>query len=294
MTRRWMAATGALAMLLAGAGCTATPPGVDGNLTNGWAAIGTPTPFRPAGHACHSEVGPSGGQQEYAPVDCAGPHLAETYHLGTLTGSAAGAEVPDSGSPAGRTAYRECSTAATAFVGAPWRTGRLGLWVVWPSSAAWSGGARWFRCDLVQTELDGTAVNRKGSLARGLAGRAPLRLGCFNPSVHGGSVSTMAPVGCQSRHRAEFAGVWPAPDVSYERLAGDDARTAKGCRGVIAAYAGVPDDADMKYRSGWISYNPTRGEWQQGERGVRCFLWFSDRQLTRSMKGAGKAGLPVS
>jgi hypothetical protein len=43
----------------------------------------------------------------------------------------------------------------------------------------------------------------------------------------------------------------------------------------------------------WISYHPTRTEWQQGERRVRCFLWFSDRKVTRSLAGAGPSALPV-
>jgi hypothetical protein len=49
----------------------------------------------------------------------------------------------------------------------------------------------------------------------------------------------------------------------------------------------------MQYRTGWISYNPTETEWAQGERGVRCFLWFNDKQVSRSLKGVGTAGLPI-
>jgi hypothetical protein len=76
-------------------------------------------------------------------------------------------------------------------------------------------------------------------------------------------------------------------------LARDRTRTATGCRSAIVCYTGVPDDTDVQFRSGWISYNPTRTEWRLGERRVRCFLWFGDRTLTRSLKSAGPAALPV-
>ena len=49
----------------------------------------------------------------------------------------------------------------------------------------------------------------------------------------------------------------------------------------------------MQYRTGWISYNPTRTEWQSGERRVRCFAYFAKRTFTRSLKGAGTTVLPV-
>jgi hypothetical protein len=68
------------------------------------------------------------------------------------------------------------------------------------------------------------------------------------------------------------------------------AAAAAACAG---APPGVPDDEDVQFRAGWISYHPTRTEWQQGERRVRCFLWFSDRKVTRSLAGAGPSALPV-
>lgn len=292
--RRWIAATASVAaVLLLGTGCTTSPPGTDGDITNGWSPIGEPVPFKPAAGTCHEDIGRTAAMADYAPVDCAGVHLSETYHLGAMTGAAAGADdVPSDDSAAARTAYRECSDAAADFVGGPWRTGRIAVNVVWPSRAAWAGGARWFRCDLTEVDLDGRPrAGRRGSMAGALAA---LRLGCFNPTVNASSVQTMKPVSCDSRHRAEFAGVWTAPAVSHRELAADVTRTARGCRSAIAKFAGVPDDSDLKYRTGWISFIPSRAQWEQGERGVRCFLWFSDRWLTRSLDGAGRSALPIN
>jgi len=103
----------------------------------------------------------------------------------------------------------------------------------------------------------------------------------------------MTSVPCTARHQAEYVGLWTGPEISYAKQSVDRTRTAAGCRRAIAKYAKLPDDADLPYRTGWISYNPTRTEWQLGERRVRCFLWLRDRTLTRSVQGAGPAALPV-
>lgn len=293
--RRWIAALTCVGAMLLTSGCTATPPGIDGDPTNGWGPIGKPTAFRPAAGTCHEELSRTGALADYQPVQCGDLHVSETVYVGTLTGAGATAAHPPSvGSAAGRSTYRRCSDRATAFVGRPWRTGLLSVTVEWPSASGWAGGARWFRCELTQADLTSAQqVSREGSLRQTLASTASLRLGCFNPSVVGQRVDRMQQVDCTEPHRAEFVGVWKAPEVDYAMLAADRGVTAKGCRSVIARYTGVPDDTDVQFRSGWISYNPTRDEWQQGERGVRCFLWLNDEQLTHSLKGVGPAELPI-
>jgi hypothetical protein len=280
-----------LAVLLT-AGCsTALPAGVDGELTDDWPAPGPAAPFRPAAGECHEALAETATADGHRPVGCAELHVAETYHVG----AAAPADVvPAAGSPQAVAAYRECSRTAADFLGGSPRTARVAVHVVWPTRAGWAGGARWFRCDLGTAELDGQGgTSRTGSLAGELAGPSPLRLSCFDPAVDDGTVTTMRAVPCASAHRAEFAGLWRAPDVAYAELEAGIERSAAGCRSVIARFARLPDDADMQYRSGWISYNPTRTEWLSGERQVRCFLYFAQRTVTRSLKNAGPSVLPV-
>jgi hypothetical protein len=295
--RRWITALACAAALLPSTGCTAPAPpaGLDGDLTDGWSAIDAPAPFRPAAGTCHEELTTAVPMDAYQPVECRELHVSETVFVGTLTGTAAAAgEAPAVGSAASRTAYRQCSKRASTFAGAPWRTGLLTLTVGWPAPEAWSGGARWYRCELTQADLTSARqISREGSLRESLAGPAPLRLRCFDPAVAGGRVDSMRPVPCTKRHRAEFVGIFKAPDMDFTELTADRERTAKGCRSAIARYAGVPDDSNVQFRSGWISYNPTEDEWRQGERGVRCFTWFNDEQVTRSVKGVGPRGLPI-
>ncbi|MEV4706926.1 septum formation family protein [Actinoplanes sp. NPDC049316] len=281
-----------LLVVFLAAGCTTAPPdGTDGDLTDGWALPSAPAPFRPQAGLCHASLTQTEAAAGYRPLDCAQVHVSETFAVGT----AADADVaPAAGTPGAKAAYRECADQAVDFLGGQWRAARLAVHVVWPTRQAWSGGARWFRCDVTQSDLDGYGQSgRAGSLEGELAGPSPLRLGCFAPSVKGETVTEMKPVPCTSRHRAEFAGLWQAPDISYAALESGTARAAAGCRSVIARFARLPDDSDMQYRSGWISYNPTRTEWLAGERRVRCFIYFAERTLTRSLKDAGPEVLPV-
>ncbi|GAB1641633.1 septum formation family protein [Krasilnikovia sp. MM14-A1259] len=289
--RRWLAAAAATTVvLLAAAGCTTTH-GTDGDLTGGWAMIGAPTPFRPATKVCHESLQADSSLATYRPVPCTDLHVAETFHVA----DAPDAPVPPTpGSAQSREAYAQCAQRAEAFLGGPWRGARIAVQVLWPSRAGWRGGAHWFRCDLTETGLDGlAATGRSGSLAGALRGPSPLRLGCFDARVNGDSVTAMTPVACTQPHRTEFVGLWTAPEISYAALSADRTRTARGCRSAIARYTGVPDDDEVQYRAGWISYRPSRTEWQLGERRVRCFLWFRNRTLDRSMQGAGPTVLPV-
>ncbi|RZU48939.1 putative regulator of septum formation [Krasilnikovia cinnamomea] len=287
--RRWFAVA-AVAVVLAAAGCTAGS-GTDRDLTGSWSMIGPAVPFRPASGVCHEHLPADGSLETYRPVPCAELHLTETFAIRT----APDAPVPPTpGSAQGREAYEQCARRADAFLGGPWREARIGVRVFWPSRAGWRGGARWYRCDVTETDADGLADrSRSGSLAGALRGASPLRLGCFEPRVSGETVRAMAAVPCTKPHRAEFVGLWTAPEVSYAALNADRTDSARGCRSAIARYTGVPDDNEVQYRTGWISYQPSRAEWQYGERRVRCFLWFRDRKLTRSMRDAGPTALPV-
>ena len=285
--RRCLAAVVAVLAALPVAGCTAATS----DLTDDWPMIAGAQPFRPATGVCHEQLETIGSADTYQPVSCTELHISETFHIGTAQEAPV---VPGVGSAPARQAYAECAAKAAGYLGGPWRDARIGVHVIWPSAKGWSGGSRWFRCDVTEADL-GTQddTSRTGSLAGALKGASPLRLGCFNPSVSEDDVRTMTAVACTATHRAEYVGLWTAPDIPYAQQTADRTRTAAGCRSAIAKFAGVPDNADMQYRSGWISYNPSRTEWQLGERRVRCFLWFSDRTLKRSLKGAGPAALPV-
>ncbi|MEU1688009.1 septum formation family protein [Micromonospora sp. NPDC005707] len=295
--RRWWAAVAAgVTAVLALGGCGA-PAGVDRDLADDWPAFGAPAAFVPQAGACHSTIQDVGYLSGWNPVDCAATHRAETLYVGTLTGPDAGRGTPPkAGSTGARTAHAECAKQVNKAVGAEWRSGRLRLSVVFPSAAAWTGGAHWFRCDASEVASldDGSVVARRGSLRNALKAGSPLALGCFNPKLSKDDVEEMRPVACTAKHHAEFVGVYRFPDLSYAEFQRTTLRAHKGCRALIARYVKVPNNGDLVYRAGTIIYHPYEEEWQDGDRGVQCFLWVSDRTLTRSLKGGGSKALPVT
>jgi hypothetical protein len=296
MRRWWTAAGVAMATVFALAGCGG-PAGVDGELVDDWHALPAAKLFVPEAGTCHPTIQSVGYLSGYNPVDCAASHRSETLHLGTVTGPAADRSTPPAaGSEGVRTARAECDQQVSKAVGADWRSGRLLLSVIFPSPSAWTGGARWFRCDVSEVKSidDGTISARTGSLRDALKPGSPLAYGCFDPKVSGGSVEDMRGVACTAKHRAEFVGIYQFPNVPYAEWRSSAQRAHKACRSLIAKYVKVPDNSDMQYRSGTIVYHPFgEKEWKDGNRGVQCFLWLSDRQLTRSLKGGGSKALPV-
>jgi hypothetical protein len=179
-----------------------------------------------------------------------------------------------------------------AFLGADWRTGWVIMQAVLPGVDAWYGGARWFRCDVVETSpVDESPVDRSKSLRAGLRAGAPLRMGCADPKIEDDEVTEMRPIACAARHTAEFAGLfeskraWPA-DVT-------DADLEKGCGTVIARFTGIPDDGNVPHRVGWIGFPPDYTAWGRGDRAIRCFLWLNGEPMTGSYRNAGTSKLKI-
>ncbi|MFY1674757.1 septum formation family protein [Plantactinospora sp. WMMB334] len=297
--RRWMSALAVTGAVVLGATGCAPPGGTDGDLTNDWAPLGEPAVFTPAAETCHSaDFSETVYLSSYLPVDCATNHRLETVHVGTFAGAAGELEAPPKpGSAQFGTAYAECDDRARGFLGADWRTGRLWLGVALPAPIGWTAGARWFRCDLTElanVEEDGDAVGRTATLKGALREAGPLHLGCYRTTLtRNRTVDRMTSVECSARHNAEFAGVWRAPATLKYPTADRDWQTFyDGCYTVAARYVGV-SQSTVRFRTGVVVLPGGPDDWTSGNRGVRCYLWISDRTFTRSLKGAGPAGLPI-
>nr|WP_240939915.1 septum formation family protein [Planosporangium flavigriseum] len=231
------------------------------------------------------------------PVDCGARHTLETVHVGTFAGGDAATEVPPpAGGQAQQKAYADCTTAANNWVGGDWRTGRIGLDLVLPTPTQWGAGGRWYRCDLIEfADLDSyTVAARTGSLKGALTGARPLALGCFKVTTKVQDIDSMAAVDCATAHNSEFAGVWQAPPGTYPDAAQREKLQLDGCRSVIAAYTGVPNDDKVRYRVGQITYGFGKADWDLGNRGARCYIWMQNKNFTTSLKGAGVGALPIN
>jgi hypothetical protein len=287
--RRWAAALICASALALAAGCTSNPAGVDGDLTDDWPALPAAQQFRPADHTCHDKLTETVSPGDYAPIPCDESHVAETVAVGDLPG-ASGLKSPADGTGP---AFRECTRQASAFLGADWRTGWLILQPVLPSSAAWAGGARWYRCDLAESSpVDGAVVDRTTSMKAGLAtAGSKLRMACADPTIKGEQVTEMRPVTCSNAHTAEFAGLWLTTARSFGELSTDVVE--KGCDATIAKFAGLPDNSSITARVGWLGFPPGQTSWQSGDRAVRCFLWLNGEKMTGSYRHAGTAKLKI-
>jgi hypothetical protein len=288
---------GLLAAMLVGC---AKPAGVDGDLVDDWKAQPEATAFVPESGVCHLSLPDEQliSRTVYNPLDCATEHHYETVFVGEFTGSDKDASgPPEEGSEGARKAFDECNKKVNEYLGADWHSGRLDLFVYYPAKTAWEGGSRWFRCDLAEiVSLDDNEIKRRsGNLKDILKAAAPVAYGCFRAILtkDGKEISAMNAVTCGSAHGAEFAGVWTAPESSYADFEKNTQRAHAGCRGVVAKWAKVPNDGNIEYRTGTIIYFPDEEEWEAGDRGVQCFLWISDQNLRRSMKGAGPGVLRI-
>ncbi|MFF5295459.1 septum formation family protein [Paractinoplanes globisporus] len=276
------------------------PGGVDGDLTNGWAAMEPATEFEPTPGTCHgANFNTVGARATYEEIDCKLRHRTETVYVGTYESPAADAdEPPADGSAGAMAAYRVCDEKTTTYLGGQWRTARIWIGVTHPTAAAWGGGSRWFRCEALElssVEDDGGLVQRVGTLQNALAdGSSELLLTCYAIAMDSsGAIANMPGVSCTAKHNAEFVGVWFAKDLAYPK---DDKAWQKfhdGCRSLVASFAGVPDDKDLQFRTGVVSLPGNADVWQLGDYGVRCYLWLDGAELTSSLKGKGPKSLPV-
>jgi hypothetical protein len=171
----------------------------------------------------------------------------------------------------------------------------LRVFAVLPSDAGWQAGARWFRCDLIQVDAtNDEVISRTGTLRGSLKGAAPLALRCFQSQIRGDRIGGMTAVDCKKPHDAEFAGLWTAPEMSYAKLSASDDKVGKGCRSTIADWAEIPDNGDVKFRLGYLSFAPNAAEWNHGIREVQCFLWLNGKRVKGSYRGAGTGKLPIN
>jgi hypothetical protein len=233
------------------------------------------------------------------PVGCEHVHEAETVSVGQFGDQAEAATAPAAGSRAHRAAFDACDTAGKAYVGGDWRGARLSLRVVVPAPQLWAGGARWYRCDLFElVTVDGSTgqeyaydhgADRTGTLRDALTRKLPMVFACFNKDTWG----HLQHVACGKPHRYEYAGVWTAPDLTYEDLADQKERIHRHCWAVIATFLDLPDRLNVRQYTGVEYRLPGPEVWQRGDRGVRCFLWAQDGDHTGSLQGIGVRMQPV-
>jgi len=263
------------------------------DLVNEWPAMAEATGWEPKAGVCTDEsFAEISYRNAYKPLDCTQSHAYETVHIGQFTGDAAGLpRPPGADHSAMAAAWKECDTKTTEFLGGPWRDGHIWFGVSVPSPGSWEGGARWFRCEVMaSSDRFGESPQKQTASLKGVfaAATAP-RFGCYvRPEDDNADWQT---VDCGAQHNIEYVGSFQATN-ERDQIKGDDSYYTR-CRSLIAAYAGVPDDGNMRYRVGTYLSWRNQEFWDAGDNWIRCHLWTSNRMLTGSVKGAGTKALPI-
>ena len=220
------------------------PPGIDGDLTNNWKALPDAEDPDAGGRRLlqRQHRQPVQVTKWPAPVECTASHTVETVYVGQFTGEEASqSSAPSTGSKGRRTAYETCAAEAKTFLGDDWRNGRLELSVVLPIALHWQGGARWFRCDMMEyLDLDDYAVVHAHGEPEGRPQRRPAGRPCRasrSPLASNNRIDKMTPTKCDTNHNGEYVGVLrparrPVPDRPGGGVEGPARRLRAGGGGV--------------------------------------------------------------
>jgi hypothetical protein len=259
----------------------------DGNLSDDWAVMSDATVRVPEAGKCYTVS--SRGRDAYTPswfrpVSCTDQHTAETFHVGQLPESVSAQ--PKFGDRDYWAAFDVCETQSKTFLGGDWHAARLYLTMFVPTTQQWDAGARWFACQLMETEsvVDSIAVPRNVSLQNALTGAAAVAHRCTNVTgLTEKSWGDMTAVDCAQPHDAEYAGSFKVPGTTAPT--GDKRDTTfDECWNVVARYLGGTVDG---MRMGYIPWGMHPQDWQRGDRWVRCFAWSSEKKTRGSAKGLG-------
>lgn len=297
------------AAMLGLAGCAEAPVVGDGTLGEDWAVLPTPSVPVPSAGGCTTAEGAfaAGWTLDFLPgteVECASPHLAETFHVGTFPADVDTdpTTVPVVGTVRFRYAYTECLDRAAQFLGGDPDASRLAVVPVFPSERQWAGRARWFRCELMELAgLDRRVAGRSGSLRDALAAEpssaagqgspiGPLATTCADVTLDDRAdvllVQAATFTSCERPHDVELIGTYTVPDGEYPGAAAIAARKSSGCAAAGARYVGIP--ASELLRAGSSTYtfaaDVSEEQWAAGVRSGWCF-YGSDQPRSGSIRG---------
>ena len=265
------------------AGCTSTPTGVDGNLTDDWPAFAAPTLDTPVAGSCYIDVPIFNWIGPYAAteVPCSQSHWFETVSVSTFPDKLASRPAhPVWNSPDLAPLYQSCATRAADFLGGPWQTGYVDLVLSVPSDDAWRAGARWYACNVVATSGDGQfdrvrfAFTMRGSLG---TGRPLLVRGCEVVTDDGKGINTSeTAVDCARPHNAEFAGLLTLTVAAYPTDNNTRWRLENyACGDVFYDFLGIRYGTSDYF--GFFHDDITQEQWNLGVRTTPCMLLAFDK-----------------
>ncbi|MEV4508281.1 septum formation family protein [Dactylosporangium sp. NPDC049525] len=281
-------------VLLAVAGCTEVPGGVDKDLVDEWAMLGEAKVPEPRAGDCWTTQAANviellHTSHSVVQTPCDFSHVVETVHVGHFTGPLADADRAPSLDEMADT-YAACDAELTKFLGGSWQDGRVRMLVYAPSGSQWKGGARFFRCDVAAMRSErGLLGPRTTTLKDALRPGGDMLLGCGTKIETGGSWTDVDPLACTAPHDVEFVGnVASASAVFPTDVKARTAAWGTACLDKLRSYTGMPDSALAKAKAAYAFWPlvVAQDEWKAGNHNARCYLSLP-KKITRSLKGAG-------
>ncbi|TIC84839.1 hypothetical protein E8D34_14085 [Nocardioides sp. GY 10113] len=233
----------------------------------------TPTPAArpprtPKVGACYrmafdAALAPTSGAR---PRDCAEPHTAETYRVGSLDTLADGHLLAVDSDRAQQQVAEACPGRLSSYVGGDLTDLRLSMVrPVWftPTVAASDKGANWFRCDAVVVTGSAGLFRTTGSLRGILDGARSDEVAMCGTAAPDAAAFDRVP--CAARHSWRAISVVTFVARDYPGAAAARERGQGTCEDAAEALADDPLDFEWGYE--W----PTKAQWGNGMTFGRCW-----------------------
>ncbi|WP_432833956.1 septum formation family protein [Dactylosporangium sp. CA-092794] len=228
------------------------------------------------------------------PVDCAGTHTVELFHVGQVgkdllhrLDAAEGDDVKVVQALLYAQARRACLVQAPGFLDGGWHEARLQIVAAWIKPAA----DGFFGCGVAEvTGPAGDEFAERAGRLRGALGRdSQLAIGCVAKNNE-----LLRYVRCAGVHDGEYTGVYSItpPEAPFDAAAVQSAAT-KGCTAVGLRYLGLPENGSRDDLAPGSVGPKSADEWLGSDQAFACYL-MSARPLKASVRGLGAAPLPLA
>jgi hypothetical protein len=228
------------------------------------------------------------------PVDCAGMHTVELFHVGQVgkdllhrRDNAKGDDIKVTDALLYAQARRACLVEGPLFLQGGWHEARVQIVASWIKPAT----DGFFGCGLAQ--VTGPAGDqfepRTGSLKGALAQDSSLGIACIKKDG-----SLLRYVQCSDPHDGEYSGVYTItpPEAPFDETS-VQAASARGCTSVGLSYLGLPADGGRADLTAGAVGPKTANEWLGSDQAFTCYL-MSAKPLKASIRGVGSAALPTA
>ena len=226
------------------------------------------------------DLGGAETELPYAPygtgllTDCAVAHTHEVYFSATLSGDSDALFPEDLNDRLWDTCFVEFALA----MGFSSSDSTLNLLLYLPDADEWDAGERYHACvvykadDAGYSQLSGSAIDTPGAY------RWQVSAGACYEADSLVLVPAKEPVACGDEHTFEMIGAvgLGADDDAYPGVEAIDLDAGEACDDLLAEYAGQSLD-DLPVLTLPLPLPFSEGEWESGQRSVRCFAFAATR-----------------